>query len=304
MQTSKPVKYGPFKREFIRRKGTPEEKQALAEWEKQNLTPRQIEAQQRQAEYFRNLDVIEDVEPRASRLNAATHRMIGMMLKGRRRRAIPTAEMYEASKTLLWRAYSQIIYQETGDTPIIQDRSEVLMALAQVSHWLCGLEEWHGLVPGQCIDPSKSLYLLGKVGTGKSTIARAAHFASIQLTHEYDTGLNLKFKSMDRIMTEVAANSSIKPLLEISQGHLVLDELRLRHLEYKHYGNDLRVVADLLFNRHDEWKQNGTQTIITTNIPMGDLLNVLNDERISDRLFQQYQEILFTGESFRHGSDS
>jgi DNA replication protein DnaC len=170
----------------------------------------------------------------------------------------------------------------------------------QVAHWLVGLEEWQGgKVEGQCISPIKSIYIVGDTGNGKSPLATAAYQASIDLSSIDGSDMRLGLTSMDQLHLAIQSSQSLERIDEVCRGHMVLDELRLKHLEHLHYGNAVSLVADILINRHHIWKQHGQQTIITTNVPPDELLSALDDSRITGRLLQQYHILPVTGSSYR-----
>lgn len=299
---------GPLKQNFINSGGTDQERAWLAEWLESNKTPEQVEAEKRKAEYGASLNAEREGPSADDRLTVAGARLYRTMMRGRSgsEATMPPADLYRASRSLLWTAYKIQVMNETGAAPIVPRGGQLANALAQVAHWLVGLDEWHGEPGGKCINPLKSLYLFGGVGTGKSTLAIAAHYASRQLASEYKTGMTLGFTSMDQMVTKVYGEKTLEPVMELSQGNFVLDELRLKHIGYKHFGNDVSIVADILLNRHHIWKQEGKQTIVTTNVPpmtgkpdSPGLVEALGDERITDRLFQQYHVLSMTGESFR-----
>lgn len=303
---------GPIKARYIANSGTEEEKAQLAEYLDSVMTPQDRAFATRKAEYGESL--VKDKEGPSSeqRLTAAGARLYRTMMRGRATgcdATLPPSELYNVSRSLLWTAYKIQVMNETGAAPIVSRDSPLANALAQVAHWLVGLKAWYGPEGGVCIDPLKSLYLFGGVGTGKSTLAIAAHFASRQLNGEYKTGLSLGLAAMDQVITKVYGEKTLEPVMELGKGSLVIDELRLKHVAYKHFGNDVSIVADILLNRHHVWKQEGRQTIITTNVPVKTgsrdrpgLVEALNDDRITDRLFQQYHIIKIDGESFRNST--
>ena len=302
---------GPAKRTWIERMGTDEERAWLTQADAVRVDP----AAARRAEAYRERLATTD-EDRAATLTPAQRqqvtlghallRMQRQMQRGRVRAedtsTATDAELYHAARTLLWAAYCDQVAFETGSVPEAGSvHPDLRRALAQVAHWLVGLTDWQAgdRTPGHCLNPLRSLYIIGDVGTGKSTLAKAAHHASVQLHHGYGTGLKLGFTSLDELLMDVYASSDMLPVQHASRGHMVLDELRLKHLGYKHYGNDVTLVADILLNRHHGWKQRGEQTIVTTNVPALNLLKAMGDERITDRVLQQYETVEINGQSFR-----
>ncbi|NJC24830.1 ATP-binding protein [Neolewinella antarctica] len=289
---------GPATRQTIEATGGPKQKRWLDEWRFSQMNPEQ---QDRQREF---LDMIQSdpMQPtEIERVDSSLARMFRTMHKRSVDAIVPPDVMYRAAKILLYRAFENQVVFETGKKPNLQDRPELLTAMHQIAHWLVGHDgdQCECARPVKLIPIRKSPYLYGPLGTGKSTLAMAAHYASTQLQAQYNTGMSLQYRSMDELIMSVYSRQSLSEVEEASKGNVILDEMRTEHIGYKHFGNDVKILSDILLVRHHAWKQRGAQTIITTNIPPKSLTEALSDERLQDRMMQQYHDILITGESFR-----
>lgn len=200
------------------------------------------------------------------------------------------------AKRLLWEAYRGVVYKGRGSDPVIEAGSHVQTVLTASVYWLLGVEAPEGV---RGFDPRKSLYFAGSTGNGKSSIAKAIHFASMRLQHDYQIGEGLGIRSMKRVVTDVLADNNLASIKDLSGGSLVLDEIRTEHITLKHYGNEVSIVSDVLYNRYDSWDFDGHRTVITTNLTPKALCDQLGDDRLKDRLNDQYQLVKFTGEPFR-----
>lgn len=301
---------GPLKLRFLERVGTDQEKLWITEAKEARMT--ETEKQQREAgkAYERTImekpvDVLSPQQQADNKLFTAKQLLLRKMSQGRPGFAPENNQspevLYQVSRSLLWAAYCQQVEFETGRFPdSAKLHPSLLSALAVTAHWLAGLNEWQSeTIIGQCVNPRQSLYFVGDVGVGKSTLAVAAHYASAQLHHKYGTELKLGLISLDELVMDIYSSSDMARVAEACKGHMVLDELRLKHVGYQHYGNKVSLLADIFLNRHHGWKQRGEQTIITTNVPPAILMAEMDDDRINDRLIQQYAMIEIKGHSYR-----
>lgn len=288
---------------WVNDQGTPQHKAWLKEWRQSLLTPEQQEANAKYAEKLK-AEPAKAGEPEM--LSAATARLFRTMNKRAATPDLPADQVYRAARSLLWTGYKAQVNFETGNDPDMTGRESLLTAMHQMAHWLAGNEpeDETGLCSCQSgrvrlIPTRKSLYLWGSLGTGKSTLALAASYVSRQLAGDYNTGLRLDYTSLDEMIVSVYSKQNLEPVEKASKGSMVLDEMRTEHINYKHFGNDVRILSDILVIRHHAWKQSGAQTVITSNIPPKELVKSLADERLSDRMMQQYESILINGSSLR-----
>lgn len=283
-------------RNSIRKVGTPFQRKWLKELEESEIN----EKEKAYREQFKTPYVAP--EKRQQSIEEISQRMIEEITNRGVAKKIPDDEMFRRARLLLYDAYRAWVYQRTSKEPIVEQGDEISTALSLIAHWLVGLEEWKGKgKPRRCLDPRKSLYLCGQPGNGKSSIAIATASASMKLYQHYGVGEHIKYTSMNQVVTKIMTSGSLAPLEQLSEGGLVLDELRLEHLTHKHYGNDLDIMADVLLHRWESWNYLRHQTIITSNITPAKLAeNIADDsERVRSRIRDQFQILRFTGPSFR-----
>lgn len=199
---------------------------------------------------------------------------------------------YDIAKVVFWNNYKGVIFKETGQS--VKKEESILRQFPDIVKW--GIDDISGR-----FNPYKSLYIWGGLGIGKSTIA---HALSLMTTYN---ALNFSFKSkrlgfvsMDEFFLKILESESLTGLSGFSrESAIIIDELRIKHFKYKHYGNEINLIAEILNARHSIWKRVGVQTVITSNIPKELLREELNDERLFDRILQQYEFIEITGSNKR-----
>jgi DNA replication protein DnaC len=141
----------------------------------------------------------------------------------------------------------------------------------------------------------KSMLLTGKTGTGKSLIAE-----SIAQVSNYLKGTTFwSIEDMRSQFNKMRQSSSINIDWASKHSHMVLDELHEDHFSKKVYGDTVPWAAEILVARYNLWLRYGWQTIITSNLTATDIVNYVNEERVSARLIEQYMSVEFTGKSLR-----
>lgn len=211
---------------------------------------------------------------------------------------IPAAADHDTVKAVLWRAFRMLIKEETG----IELRSDSVRKDPELASHLANMTRWIRKDSEGDWDPGKSLYIYGTVGVGKSTLAKAAYttLAWIHHTHQWPAAF-FGFASMDQLLLEVYTTENLDGIRKLGQGNQVIDELKLQHAEYRHYGNKLPLLETILLARHELWKK-GSRTIITTNVPPGKFTEVV-DGRLRDRMKQEYHKVEFKGDNKRHAKE-
>lgn len=257
------------------------------------------DTKQRQKEYFKR------VKQPKQKSNAIDMGALSTFIKrqvSHNRDQVPPGIDPQTTRSVFWRAYRAIVKEETSidlkSATVRQDKA-LTQAMKNMVDWISQKEdgEW---------DPKKSLLIYGKIGVGKSTLAQAAHITSSYFKTKFDWEEQyLKFVSMDRLFFEMGTTEDIKKFNQLASGNWIIDEVKEKHTRYKHYGNDLTILSLLLSARHDLWKQQGKQTIITTNIPPKDIAEMVTDtpqeqERLRSRMAQQYTTYEMTGDNKRH----
>ena len=208
----------------------------------------------------------------------------------------PPEMSYEISKVAFWNAYKSVIFKETG-VNVVNEKS-ILQHFPDIVKW--GMDDISGN-----LNPYKSLYIWGGLGIGKSTIAHALSLMTIYNSFNFKfNSKKLGFISMDEFFLKILESESLTGLSDFSnESAIVIDELREKHFKYKHYGNEINLIAEILSARHSLWKRIGVQTVITSNIPKASLRAQLSDDRLFDRILQQYEFIEIIGSNKRRLSE-
>jgi hypothetical protein len=157
--------------------------------------------------------------------------------------------------------------------------------------------------PSSEIPPQKSIWLWGLVGAGKSVFATALHDFFMYL---YESPGQVKFKGKpwefaDMNMLFVKAKFDPAAFKVLNTDYcLILDELKENHFIYRHFGQDQRIIGDLLSARYSAWKRSNVRTFVTTNLEPGDeLLKSVLDDREIDRMVEMFKSIHWHGDSLR-----
>ena len=268
-----------------RKLGTPEQNikldERLALWDKQNpkvSTPK--------------LEVKVESKPKESELKKSLNYLTRKMGQSIYR---PESITYDSVKDIFWNFYREIIYREKGYWIEAKKLEPVTVEfLKNYLHWIIGSDEGK-------FDPRKSIYIWGQLGVGKSTIAECGHFLMDYISNRTKwRSRRYGFVSMDELFLETYTTSSLESIGKLASGSWCLDELRERHLKYKHYGNEFYMISDILTARHNLWKRQGLNTIITSNVPPPRLKEILQDDRLMDRIKQQYETYELVGTNKRH----
>lgn len=271
----------------VRRMGSPEQNRKLDEqiaaWERQNPTPERKPVQKKP-----EAKQVPKVNELQKSINYLTNKMNQPIYR-------PEAITYDSVKHIFWQYYRQVVHRETNMWIEAEHMEPATVEfMKNYLHWLLGSEEGS-------FDPRKSMYIWGQLGIGKSTIAEVGHlFMSYLKARTKWSSRYYKFVSMDELFLETYTTSSLDSIGKLANGSWCLDELRERHLTYKHYGNEFYMLSDILTARHNLWKRSGLNTIITSNIPPKRLAEVLQDDRLMDRIKQQYETFELVGTNKRH----
>ncbi len=174
-------------------------------------------------------------------------------------------------------------------TAVVESRGRKFIADVNTQKVISSVANWflrgkHGLI------------LTGKVGTGKSVMMRA-----IAMLINFYSSQRTTMKIISAIdVCELARNErktdeDIDVFNKLKTYHYVgLDDLGTEPVNVKVWGSEVSPVIDTLYSRYDNMKV----TVITTNDNM-DIIRKKYEDRIFDRLCEQYDRVSFDFESFR-----
>ncbi len=158
--------------------------------------------------------------------------------------------------------------------------------LAGLTHLNCGIE----------VNPERGLWLMGNMGTGKSTLMRAVmNFCAIYA--------DPRSPNLPRVMTWRHAKDIASGYEEHGARYLtdlcnvetlIIDDLGTESPATMRYGNAINVVEDVLSRRYDRRKM----TMVTTNLKMDQVKKIYRD-RIFDRVRETFNVLEFLGTSHR-----
>ena len=147
--------------------------------------------------------------------------------------------------------------------------------------------------PEAKLDPSKGLWIYGKIGTGKSVIMRGV-IEFINACWLIDSGerVNFKWRNVCRFCDDYASNG-YDALEHLPMG---FDELGTEYSPTNHLGNKLNVMSQVLSDLNDTpW---GIPTIVTTNLLLEQVVERYT-ERAADRIGKLFNIIYMGGKTRR-----
>lgn len=157
--------------------------------------------------------------------------------------------------------------------------------------------------PESTIPLHKSIWLWGNVGAGKSIFATAL-YDLFEYLHLDPNNLKFNGKPWDFIDMNALYLDAKYDITEFkvlnTKSCLILDELKEAHFLYKHYGNDIKIIGDLISGRYSLWQKANVRTLITTNLsPTSEQLLSILDDREIDRVLEMFKSIQWHGKSLR-----
>lgn len=157
--------------------------------------------------------------------------------------------------------------------------------------------------PESEIDLNKSIWLWGCVGAGKSVFACALRDFFDYLVNPHETmnlpGRKWDFADMNGLFVTAKFDPSAFKVLNTSYG-LILDELKEQHFIIKSFGQEQKIIGDLISARYSAWKKSNVRTFVTTNLPPSftNEFPVLDDREV-DRMVEMFTSIEWHGSSLR-----
>ena len=136
-----------------------------------------------------------------------------------------------------------------------------------------------------------TLFLQGSFGTGKTTILQTLYALY------YTAGERTEFCTARGLIEQYRLscnNECSKYELYMRSNVLFVDDLGTERVQFKHYGDELYPVQDLIDYRYERQLTN----IITTNLPL-EKIKTRYGGRLRDRFDEMCSIIRFSGESYR-----
>ena len=157
--------------------------------------------------------------------------------------------------------------------------------------------------PTSEIELTKSIWLWGCVGAGKSVFACALRdlldYLSDPRTKPQFGGKKWDFADMNSLFVTAKFDPSAFKVLN-SAYSLILDELKEQHFIIKSFGQEQKIIGDLISARYSAWKKSNVRTFVTTNLSPSftDEFPVLDDREV-DRMVEMFTSIEWHGSSLR-----
>ena len=152
-------------------------------------------------------------------------------------------------------------------------------------------------------DLNKSIWLWGSVGAGKSVFACALRdmldYLNLSPGQIKFNGKKWDFEDMNSLFVRAKFDPSAFKVLNTPYS-LILDELKEQHFIIKSFGQEQRIIGDLISARYSAWKKSNVRTFVTTNLPPSftEQFPVLDDREI-DRMVEMFHSVEWHGDSLR-----
>lgn len=146
-------------------------------------------------------------------------------------------------------------------------------------------------------------FIYSPPGVGKTSIVRALYHMSMIYEKKWNRG-KIELHDLNRLIGQHRMGNYIDFGFYNDQ-HIIIDDLseRLNNISVHFEKGGKYDMNELIENRYNVWKNIGKHTIITTNIYpyKSNSLNVtsLMSDRALDRLYEQYEIVVLTGDSKR-----
>lgn len=141
----------------------------------------------------------------------------------------------------------------------------------------------------------KGICFYGKTGVGKTELFKV--FQDFIVNTLPDNPKRFKLVSCRQIYDDFARGQEAA-IEKYAVGNWCFDDLGSEPPIYKHYGNDINVMEQVLFYRNEERANGYLNTLITTNLNIDELQERYKD-RVYDRLRNMVMFIEIKGESKR-----
>lgn len=152
-------------------------------------------------------------------------------------------------------------------------------------------------IPGE-LELSKGLFVMGDIGTGKSTL--------MQIFSKFKIFKNDGFLIHDcaHVANQYSINGDLDKYTYNVNGYcgnpvdMCFDELGRESIPANHFGQKLNVMQHILHIRYSLWQQKGLRTFITTNLGPSQVGELYGDF-VRDRCREMFNVIMMEGASRR-----
>lgn len=155
--------------------------------------------------------------------------------------------------------------------------------------------------PSKCngneVLPSRGLWLMGNLGTGKTTLMRGIkNFCAIyDDTRSPNMPRSMYWRhAKDLVSSFEQEGAKVLDILCDEVETLIIDDVGTEEREAMSYGSIRNVVEDILSRRYDR----GKMTMVTTNLGFNQVKEYYR-QRVFDRIRENFNVIEFYGESHR-----
>ena len=191
-----------------------------------------------------------------------------------------------------------------GESFVIDKYNEqVIMLLLAYFH---GLPIFETAFPERNYSLHKGIMLVGKIGTGKSTLMDVfARYCKLFLPHHKYIFIDVR-RVANHFMTEGNLDkytyNLIKPRLSYERKpttNYCFDDLGTEAENVKFYGTEIDPIRELLMDRYNLFKSHGIITHATTNLDFAHLKERYG-ERLASRMREMFNFIILEGFDRRH----
>ncbi len=194
---------------------------------------------------------------------------------------------YDEVKEIFWQFFRNIVQTQNQDYSTVTIEEEQKDQFINFIKWL--IKDESGVY-----NINKSILIYGRKGTGKSTLVEAGAKTMTYIADKTPFKNKFGIVEMDMLIHNLHTTGNLKPLEKMKDGFLCIDEITEEHQVYKNFGNEIRLIEDILRVRHLNWKKKGQLTILTTNLSPKSFTDLFNS-RTQDRIIQEYEVMEMKG---------